>query len=226
MFKGANFEPLPWSTDQLLDSHPRPTVLLCQNEISTKDTAAIMSAAYERNIQVVFNPSPLPVEPDTSLIPWSSINWLVVNEQELRGVALRLATRESILYGVALGFETGTAPPADRVAIINRASIFMKILLDSAMLAPNAKIVCTLGEVGVLVRVAGDPEEIYEPALQLEGDIRDTTGAGDCFTGYLVSGLMSAEQPVSKSSIRTILRRCVTVSKATESVKLQETDRN
>jgi len=54
----------------------------------------------------------------------------------------------------------------------------------------STSVVCTLGAAGVLASIRGLREMVFLPVVALEGDVRDTTGAGDCFTGYFVTCLM------------------------------------
>ena len=73
---------------------------------------------------------------------------------------------------------------------------------------------CTLGGLGVIALLASE-EAFYVPAAKLAGFVRDTTGAGDCFTGYLVSGLMeveSANEGLNGEAIGRKLRTAVEVS--------------
>ena len=55
---------------------------------------------------------------------------------------------------------------------------------------------------------------IYEQGISIPKDeVRDTTGAGDCWTGYFVAGLMS--QPTTsftEDKLSALLRRCNQVS--------------
>ena len=57
---------------------------------------------------------------------------------------------------------------------------------------------------------------IYMPAAPVrDAGVRDTTGAGDCFTGYLVAGLMQRYErgaPMGEAEMTEMLRRCVQVS--------------
>ncbi|GAW04130.1 ATP-binding protein [Lentinula edodes] len=59
-------------------------------------------------------------------------------------------------------------------------------------------------------------EPILLPAAKLQDGVVDTTGAGDCFTGYLVAGLMKMHDERSKvlqrKEVISILKRCVQAS--------------
>ena len=50
---------------------------------------------------------------------------------------------------------------------------------------PNAKIVLTLGDKGAVYHHGN--EEIFQPAYPVQ--VVDTTGAGDCFTGFFMAGI-------------------------------------
>jgi hypothetical protein len=73
-------------------------------------------------------------------------------------------------------------------------------------------LVCTLGATGVVASICGLKEILYYPAAALEGNVRDTTGAGDCFTGYFAAGLMESRgNQLSKDEAVELLRLCVQV---------------
>lgn len=92
---------------------------------------------------------------------------------------------------------------------------------------------CTLGSSGVLAliphleeSVASNDLVVYVPAAKIDPEgVRDTTGAGDCFTGYLVAGLMDLHDEqgggggvsgstLKKEDLVRVLERCVQVSDA------------
>ncbi|CAK5276677.1 unnamed protein product [Mycena citricolor] len=166
LFKGANDSTLPSHT-----IHPDTTHLVLQNEIPLKDTLDYLSIASARNIASVFNPSPMPSAEELLHFPWNDLTWLVVNNGEMREICVAL--------GLAI-------PPALPSAAVDCARVLLHLL---AKHTPKTKIVCTLGGDGLLARL-GEEDPVYVPAAKLLGSNRDTTGAGDCFTGYLVAGLM------------------------------------
>ncbi|CAK5274176.1 unnamed protein product [Mycena citricolor] len=166
LFKGANCSTLPSHT-----IHPDTTHLVLQNEIPLKDTLDYLSITSARNIASVFNPSPMPSAEELLHFPWNDLTWLVVNSGEMREICVAL--------GLAI-------PPALPSAAVDCARVLLHLL---AKHTPKTKIVCTLGGDGLLARL-GEEDPVYVPAAKLLGSNRDTTGAGDCFTGYLVAGLM------------------------------------
>jgi ribokinase len=59
---------------------------------------------------------------------------------------------------------------------------------------------------------------MHLPAARLMGDVKDTTGAGDCFTGYFLQGLMEygprgkVGEDIREYEVARILKTCVYVS--------------
>jgi len=93
-------------------------------------------------------------------------------------------------------------------ALRNAFSTLDKLSRSGAL--TTIAVVCTLGATGVLASMQSPKEMFYLPAATLQGDVRDTTGAGDCFTGYFVAGLMpfGNRQP-SKDEMVKLLRLSV-----------------
>jgi len=150
---------------------------------------------------VILNPSPLPSADEIREFPWQKVDWLVVNETEAEG-----------LYLSMLGTEGTPSPSLSTREVL--------ILLSAQPLFKETNIVCTLGADGVLAFIPTfhrpiTPSFIYLPAARLQGEIRDSTGAGDCFTGYFVQGLMEfgphavVGKDIKELDITRILKRCV-----------------
>jgi len=161
---------------------PETTHLLLQNEISPSSNYYALHRAVDAT--VIMNPSPLPSPNDIREYPWNRIDWLIVNESEAHG--LYRAMRSS-----------GTSATQSPIAVMpNRDLLFALSVLPKF---ENINIVCTLGADGVLAflptfhRPKTQHETasfMYLPAAKLMGGVKDTTGAGDCFTGFFVQGLM------------------------------------
>ena len=161
-----------------------------------------------RNATVILNPSPLPSPSEIREFPWYKVDWLIVNEAEAEGLYLSMSGTEE-------------KPPS-------MSTRELVTLLSALPLLKGTNIVCTLGADGVLAfipafhrPIAPDevPSFIYLPAARLQGEIRDSTGAGDCFTGYFVQGLMefgpnsTLGKDIKELDIRRILKICVYVSR-------------
>jgi len=204
LFKGANFASLPVPPARMV--HPSTTHVLLQNEIPLETTLTYLdyalSPSLPRPVTTVFNPSPMLTSSQIRTFPWHKVNWLIVNEGEVSDLCkiFELDPQMSL-------------PDSEMVAgtPLSRLSAYPLLLRLSKHIS-DTHIVCTLGAEGVLalVRFANDLEPIYLRAASLRGNIRDTTGAGDCFTGYFVAGLMRLQGGVlGRDNIVNILHRCV-----------------
>ncbi|KAK7052133.1 Ribokinase [Favolaschia claudopus] len=175
LYKGANYASIP-----PYEIHPDTTHAVFQNEIPLSSTIECLLRASSSHISTIFNPSPLPSVEELKTFPWKQLTWLIVNS----GEALDLCK--------ALSLEVAQDSAASTSAVNNAKPLLSA--LSSHM--PTTNVVCTLGADGVLVQfvLEGDMSNsttpTYFPAATLQGTIRDTTGAGDCFTGYMVAGLM------------------------------------
>ena len=153
----------------------------------------------------VFNPSPMPADAELHAFPWAALSWLIVNEGEAESL-LRM-------IGGNPGIHKVKDDPINWPDDNNLRLALSKLneLRHSEHLV-STSVVCTLGAAGVLASICGLKEILYVPAAALEGSVRDTTGAGDCFTGYFVAGLMELRnnQP-SKDEAVGLLRLCVQV---------------
>jgi len=179
LFPGANHSKLHEKqfVRESKDWFPETTYLLLQNEIDMQSTYYALYNA--RNATVILNPSPLPSPSEIRELPWHKVDWLIVNEAEAEGLYLSMSGTEE------------TPPSMSTRELVT--------LLSTQPLFNETNIVCTLGADGVLAfiptfhrRITAHevPSFIYLPAARLQGEIRDSTGAGDCFTGYFVQGLM------------------------------------
>ena len=153
-----------------------------------------LSAAHTLGIVTIMNPSPLPTVEQTRDFPWGKLTWLIVNE----GEAMDLLASVGELHTVD-AIELVLPPegaPGDLTAVRSAHTIGSKLASHPKFRGTN--IICTLGSAGLVafVSLAQDIRKnaLYLPAAKLDGPVVDTTGAGDCFTGYFVSGLMGMKQ--------------------------------
>ena len=180
--------------------------LLLQNEIPWATTLAYLEDAHARDLVTIFNPSPMPLDTQLPAFPWVALSWLIVNEGEAESL-LR------VIRGNHHYHEVEEEYPVDWPDDNNIRSTFSTLngLCHGDHLS-STNVVCTLGAAGILVSIHGLGEIIYFPAAVLEGDVRDTTGAGDCFTGYFVACLMqSGSTQLSKGEVVNLLRLSVQV---------------
>jgi ribokinase len=168
---------------------------LLQNEIPLSDTLAYINKAAEEGITTLFNPSPMLTPDELRAFPWSALNWLIVNEGEIQDL-LR-----------AFGAESASED----------ASVLIKELYAAEGFDKKVKVVCTLGAEGVMWAVDGQGLKVGKlPAGKLEKGVKDTTGAGDCFLGYLTAGLMRGE------SLEAALQNCLAVCPLLHTVSYEE----
>ncbi|KAJ7041020.1 Ribokinase-like protein [Mycena alexandri] len=189
LFKGANYASLPTYTVP-----PDTTHIVLQNEIPLQSTIEYLARGSSSGISTIFNPSPMLAPEQLKIFPWNQVTWLIVNS----GEALDLCK--------ALNLEVGAANPS--ASTVDTAKPLVTLLSISM---PTTNVVCTLGADGLLAQFAQftQSEPLYLPASPLQGTTRDTTGAGDCFTGYMVAGLMRLEgQPTSDDYV-AVLKRAV-----------------
>ena len=207
LHRGANFALPDPPTQNNIERHlTGSSHLLLQNEIPWASTLAYLEYAHARGIVTIFNPSPMPADAEMHAFPWMALSWLIVNEGEA----------ESLLH--VIGRNPGNHEVEDEYPVdwpdnntLRLAFLTLNKLRHNERLVSTG-VVCTLGAAGVLVSICGLKEILYFPAAALEGNVRDTTGAGDCFTGYFVTGLMeSKNKELSKDEAVELLRLCVQV---------------
>ncbi|KAJ4481120.1 Ribokinase-like protein [Lentinula aciculospora] len=209
LFKGANYS-----------THPKKSIpsgathILLQNEIPFNDTLAYLNAAAEASLSTVtiFNPSPMPSNVEIKAFPWDKLAWLVVNEGEA----------SNLYQALSNGTPDIPVPDCSELACANLSAYPTLVQLSSQI--PKINIVCTLGAAGVLALIPSlrkttqvssslHSDPIFLPAVKLKNSVVDTTGAGDCFTGYLVAGLMEMHDKGAKvlqrQDVIYILKRCV-----------------
>ncbi|KAF8337741.1 sugar kinase, partial [Amanita rubescens] len=172
LFPGANHSQRHEERfDDVSDDHhfPDATHLLLQNEIHPKSTR--YAVEHARGATTILNPSPLPSHSQLSTFPWILVNWLIVNEGEAEDLFRAAADQEIESW----------SSTEEMLRMMSAVPCFRK-----------TNIVCTLGARGVMAILpdTDEPFVTYVPAVKLETGVNDTTGAGDCFTGYFVRGLM------------------------------------
>ncbi|KJA21461.1 hypothetical protein HYPSUDRAFT_42112 [Hypholoma sublateritium FD-334 SS-4] len=167
---------------------PPAACVLLQNEISPRATRYAME--HSGAAVVVYNPSPLPSPEELRALPWARVAWLVVNAAEARGVLAAL--------------DAGELGGADAGGVLARLAALPALRATG--------VVCTLGVDGVIAAVRGAGaavETVRVGAAKLRGAVRDTTGAGDCFTGYFAQGVVGLPGGPGADAIARVLQTCV-----------------
>ena len=148
----------------------------------------------------------MPADADLLAFPWAALSWLIVNEGEAYSL-LRIIGGNPGNHKVDEGYPVNL--PDDN-NLRHSFSTLNKLRCIEHLVSTG--VVCTLGAAGLLASICGLKEILYLPAAALEGNARDTTGAGDCFTGYFVAGLMeSRSNQLTKDEAVELLRLCVQV---------------
>jgi ribokinase len=169
----------------------------------------------------------MPSAEQLKTFPWHQVDWLIVNEGELGDIAGSVFNDASSMdQDVKEAVESLTQAAAkdkvDDEAAIKVAKALRTALprLVTADSKHNVNIICTLGAKGVLyVCSASDSAEPRVKRIRsakLSRPIKDTTGAGDCFMGYLAAGLMRLQKEGKKeddeAAFDEVIKRCLTVS--------------
>ncbi|KAN0107725.1 Ribokinase-like protein [Russula decolorans] len=205
LHKGANFALPDPPTQSDVERHLIGiSHLLLQNEIPWASTLAYLEHAHARGIVTVFNPSPMPADAELHAFPWAALSWLIVNEGEADSL-LRMIGGNPGNHKVEEGYPVNWPDDSN----LRPAFSTLNKLRHSERLVSTG-IVCTLGAAGILASICGLKEILFFSAAALEGSVRDTTGAGDCFSGYFVAGLMEyRKNHLSKDEAVELLRLCV-----------------
>ncbi|KAF7313924.1 Ribokinase [Mycena chlorophos] len=182
LFKGANYASI---TPPPI--HPDTTYMVFQNEVPLASTIEFLTLATASNIATVFNPSPMPTPDELRSFPFDKLTWLVVNEGEVSELCEAL----------------DVAVKTEGRDLVEDAR---KLVLGLAGRLPSTNIICTLGADGVLAKFRVSDDCVHLPAAKLQGPPLDTTGAGDCFTGYMVAGLMQLEEHGASEHIAVLQR--------------------
>ena len=151
-----------------------------------------LSAAHALGIVTIMNPSPLPTAVQTREFPWEKLTWLIVNEGEARDLLTSVGDPQTV-DAIELVLPSEGAPE-DKTVVRSAHAIGSKLANHPTFKGVN--IICTLSSVGLVAFLSldGGKKAFYLPSAKLDGPVVDTTGAGDCFTGYFVSRLMGLEQ--------------------------------
>ncbi|EIW71611.1 hypothetical protein TREMEDRAFT_71211 [Tremella mesenterica DSM 1558] len=161
------------------------THLLVQNEIPLSSTLTYLSLGLIN----IFNPSPMLSPSELRTFPWASLTWLIVNQGELAYLLSALSDQP-----FAMSDNTSEAVNG-QLRTLHCTKGFEKV-----------SVICTLGADGIayLLPLEDEGEVRRMSAGRVEGGVKDTTGAGDTFTGYFVAGLMACLE------LDEILRNCMT----------------
>lgn len=134
--------------------------MLVQNEIPWTETVTALSSAHAAGAITFLNPSPMPSRDQLLDLTWTDVDWLLINEGEG--------------HDLLLAYEATNQ--ADQAIDVQQLLLKLR-----ATLGGTVSIVMTLGERGALALLP-DSTLVSAPAGRVVGGVKDTTGAGDCFT--------------------------------------------
>lgn len=142
--------------------------MLVQNEIPILQTCEAIAQAKQAGMVTIFNPSPIPSKDHVdTLIPWQSIDWLIVNEDEAADLAKAFGhenTKDALeQLGKSLSRATGI--------VMTKGAAGVEMLLASS-----------LGDNFI---------RLESPCGQAINPIINTTGAGDTFAVSSVCSMCS-----------------------------------
>jgi len=182
LLKGANFASDPSLDDPsklfariASDQGGSPvTHLVLQNEIPLDVTKAMLDYASTTSEGCIsmFNPSPMLSGKELENFPWNKLDVLLVNEGEAKDLLEAFGNTQA--------------------ANLNGASV-VEALSKIDGLKQIPWIVMTRGAQGVAATIlshSSKSKELVEVPAGKPRAVRDTTGAGDTFAGYLVASLM------------------------------------
>ena len=209
---GANTAPKAqsWCDDCLRNA--QYTHLLVQNEIPWSSTLHALQTSRSRHLTTFFNPSPMPSKDQLLAFPWEAVSWLVVNLGEAAELFAALSTDKEKAQSKTVWLSDS------HDSVLPRTQQLLLSLRDLTSFSSTVSLVCTMGSSGVAVLPSGASQIIHIPAATLKNPVVDTTGAGDCFTGYLVAGFMqhwersADEEPMTQTQLEGIVRVAVEVS--------------
>ncbi|CAG8529244.1 8164_t:CDS:2 [Paraglomus occultum] len=186
LLPGSNHQITLQDAKNVLGHFNRGDWLVMQNEIN--DGGDIMKLFKEKGLVVVFNPAPM-VPNITRKFDFSCVDHLILNQHEARQIHPQLSDNVT-------GKETDDISDL-RVVIDDISAAFPHI----------TTIIITLGRHGVLAKFKGDDDVFQWDAVK--SVVKDTTAAGDCFTGYYVAGLIrgcSIDEPVSGERMKNAIK--------------------
>ncbi|KGK37538.1 hypothetical protein JL09_g3307 [Pichia kudriavzevii] len=184
--------------------------LVIQNEIPNPHTIIDYVSKNYTNVQIMYNPSPLPNAKDgynsSFLDSLLHSTFVVMNEHELANIVANFHPNPASEPMTVLKNVSNYEPSSEF-----ELDGFVKQLtkLKSFLTKPN--VIVTLGEAGILYSIGGQFTYAYVPSEEVdEDDIVDTTGAGDTFLGavttclYRGESLESAIKFAARASAETI----------------------
>ncbi|GAA5958273.1 hypothetical protein JCM3765_004776 [Sporobolomyces pararoseus] len=183
---GSNFSSRPSPLSQLPQSGLSSSYshMLLQNEIPLESTKEALRVANSAGLATIFNPSPMLTLEQLEAFEWDKVDWLLINEGEGQDLVAALS-----------GKTDSSSSPEE---------IFSK--LRETKFGSLTGIIMTRGADGVIAGLQNG-EIVTAGAGKVVGGVKDTTGAGDTFTGYFGTLLSTLPKgsPLTPSKLQQIL---------------------
>ncbi|GEM11081.1 ribokinase [Rhodotorula toruloides] len=192
LLPGANFSQISPLHDVATERLAKYTHLLLQNEIPLEETKDALRRAKSAGLTTLFNPSPMLSRQALANFEWQHLDWLVINEGEGEDLLAALADPASA--------EPKSGGPAPLLEALRRTE-----------LGRLTGIVMTRGAEGVAASLR-DGSVVEVGPGKVVGDVRDTTGAGDCFTGYFVTLLSTLPRSPDYTFTPAKLRKVLAIA--------------
>ncbi|GAA5906876.1 hypothetical protein JCM5296_005554 [Sporobolomyces johnsonii] len=192
LLPGANFtsspSPLASLSSSKLSSY---THLLLQNEIPLESTKQALRDAKSAGLTTILNPSPMLSQEALRSFEFEKLDWLLINEGEGEDLVAALSTSAEA--------EAPARGPEDGLR-----------RLRETRLSGLTGIIMTRGADGVMASLKGG-ELVNVGAGKVEGGVKDTTGAGDCFTGFFAT-LLSTLTPTPSAPSTDKLNKILSIA--------------
>ncbi|KAJ8291700.1 Ribokinase [Rhodotorula toruloides] len=167
LLPGANFSQISPLHDLTTAQLATYSHILLQNEIPLQETKGALRRAKSAGLTTLFNPSPMPSRQALADFEWQHLDWLVINEGEGADLLDALADPAAA--------EQANEGPAALLEALRRTA-----------LGSLTGIIMTRGAEGVVSSLRDGSVVEIGPG-KVVGGVKDTTGAGDCFTGYFAT---------------------------------------
>lgn len=184
LYGGANQKLTKEDVDFIIKQFDKGDYLILQNEVS--HVGYMMEKAYEKGMQIVFNPSPMNEQIKT--YPLKYVSYLILNEVEAKQIS-EMNTKEP-KEADNKGIDNAKIREAiSGIKSINQ-EVVGQVLNGVVSYLPQAKIILTLGDKGAIY--VGEDTVLFQEAYKV--DVVDTTAAGDTFTGFFIGALVQGKE--------------------------------
>lgn len=195
LLKGANFAPSQQLDDpstclsQASAAAGSPvTHLVLQNEIPLSVTISLARHAAKQSSPpciTIFNPSPMLLSDELRSFPWAVLDVLIVNEGEGRDLLEALQQK-------APAHEVQGSEIVRALGEVEQLSQIPWLVMTRGGQGVSASILCSSSSPPTTT--AGSSNSVERHLVSVPAgkprQVKDTTGAGDTFAGYLVASLM------------------------------------